>query len=362
MFEIGKNIQELDTPSLWVDLDKMDTNIQMLAQYFRKAGVSWRPHTKGIKIPAIAHKLIQNGAIGITCSKLSEAEVMAASGIKNILIGSQVVGDLKVRHLAQLQHHAMVIVAVDSLENAAEISRAGLDAGVKIPILIELNIGMNRCGIQPGSNTVDFIRQLSQMPGLEIKGLMGWEGHVVQMQDLQEKETAIQKAVGSLVESAELCRKAGFVIEIVSCGGSGSFRFSSHISGVTEIEAGGAIFGDIFCRNAGAGASPAMFIQATVASHPSETAIIIDAGNKAINASYFLPEFHGIQGLKLVRLSAEHGVAEISDTNLRLKIGDKVTLIPGYGDLTVFLYDKLYGVRNGKVEIVWDILGRGKIT
>ena len=139
MYMIGKDKSALDTPVLWVDLDVMERNIAHLATYFKRAGVSWRPHTKGMKVPAIAHKLVAAGAIGVTCAKLGEAEVMAAGGIKDILIANQVVGSQKVARLANLQRHADVIVAVDSLRNAREISQAASNAGVRVRALVEVN-------------------------------------------------------------------------------------------------------------------------------------------------------------------------------------------------------------------------------
>ncbi len=144
---VGQEKWQLDTPALWVDLDLMEHNIQVLAQFFREAGVAWRPHTKGIKVPAIAHVALDAGAIGVTCAKLSEAEVLAAAGVKDILIANQVVGASKVARLASLRRHADVMVAVDSLENVQEISQTAVRAGVVIRVLIEVNTGMNRCGM-----------------------------------------------------------------------------------------------------------------------------------------------------------------------------------------------------------------------
>jgi D-serine deaminase-like pyridoxal phosphate-dependent protein len=362
MTMIGGNLLELDTPVLWVDLDVMEHNIQRLSNYIKDAGVSWRPHTKGIKIPAIAHKLIDAGAIGITCSKLSEAEVMAAGGIKDILIANEVVGEQKITRLVNIQHHSDVMVAVDDLDNARQISSAAQQAGVKVRVLLELDSGMQRSGLLPGQSAADFVRQLVLLPGLDFAGLMAWEGHVCKINDPQEKKREAEKAVLSLVHTADLCRKEGIEVRIVSCGGTGSFRISSHVPGVTEIQAGGGIFGDLTYKRWGFDMECGLFVLATINSHTIPERAVINAGRKAINSEYSIPEVVDIPEAKLVRFSAEHGVLDLEGKAQFLKVGDKINLYVGYEDLTMFLYDQLIGVRKGKVEIVWDILGRGKLS
>jgi D-serine deaminase-like pyridoxal phosphate-dependent protein len=363
MTDIGMHVLELDTPALWVDLDIMDKNITCLAGYFNKDGVSWRPHTKGIKIPAIAHKLLDAGAIGITCAKLSEAEVMAAGGIKDILIANQVVGETKVNRLVNLRHHADVMVAVDDIGNAVDISKAAEQVGLKVRTLIELDSGMQRCGLQPGPNVVEFARKLTDLPGIQLAGLMAWEGHVCKIEDAAEKKAQTEKAVGSLVHTAKLCREAGIAIPIVSCGGTGDFRISANIPGVTEIQAGGGIFGDLTYQKWGADTQFSLFILATICSHALPGRAVVDAGRKAMNVEYSMPIVRDCPGAKFVRMAAEHGTLQLDDeTDQLVKVGDKINIIPGYEDLTVFLYDKLYGVRNGKVEVIWEVQGRGKLT
>lgn len=359
---VGKDKLTLDTPALWVDLDIMENNIAQLAGYFRQAGVAWRPHTKGIKVPAIAHKLIEAGAIGVTCAKLSEAEVMAAGGIKDILVANQVVGETKVTRLAHLQRHADVMVAVDSLENAQEISQAAMRAGVTVRVLIEINSGMNRCGLEPGQAVVDFAKKIVGLPGLRLAGVMAWEGHAVPIRDPEEKKRVVHAAVGSLVRSAEMCRAAGIEIPIVSCGGSGTYTITAHIPGVTEIQAGGAVFTDVAYRNWGVPLEPSLFVLATVVSRPTPTRAIVDAGRKAMNGEVAMPQPRYLSGVKVVSLSAEHGTLELQSPDIPLRVGEKIDFIVGYGDNTVYLHDYLYGIRRGKVEVVWPILGRGKLT
>ena len=359
---VGRQKAQLDTPALWVDLDLMEGNIHALARFFREAGVGWRPHTKGIKVPAIAHRLLAAGAIGVTCAKLSEAEVMASAGVKDILVANQVVGEAKVTRLAHLRRHADVMVAVDSLTNAQEISAAAVDAGVVVRVLIEVNVGMDRCGVAPGAPAVALARDVAALRGIDLAGLMGWEGHVVGIEDPEEKRRRCQEAVGALLRSVEMCRAAGFPAPIVSCGGSGTYAITARIKGVTEIQAGGAVFTDLSYRRWGVDLDCSLFILATVVSRPAPTRAVVDAGRKAMSYGGILSQPRDIPGARLVELNAEHGILVLDGPEVPIQVGDKIDLVVGYGDNTVYLYDRLFGVRDGKVEVAWDIQARGKLT
>ncbi len=360
-YYIGCDKNDLDTPALWVDLDILERNIAKIAQYTKSAGVNWRPHTKGIKIPAVAHKLITAGAIGVTCAKLGEAEVMAAAGIRDILIASQVVGQAKVTRLANLCHHADVIVAVDGIDNIRQLSGAANRAGVSIRVVVEVNTGMDRCGVPPGESALNLAKQVDELPGLRFSGVMGWEGHTVGIEDPDEKKRCVQQAVGSLVATAQMIRSTGLAVSIVSCGGSGSYRITSLIPGVTEVQAGGAVLGDVTYTGWGAQTEPGLFILATVISRPAPERAVVDAGRKAMNGEVAMPVARNFPELHLRKLNAEHGVLVVDDPEARIKVGDKLDFIAGYGDNTVFLHDYLFGVRNGKVEIAWEVQGRGRL-
>jgi len=359
---IGQEKAALDTPALWVDLDILESNIQQLAEFFKEAGVAWRPHTKGNKVPAIAHKLLDAGAIGVTCAKLGEAEVMAAAGIKDILVANQVVGPIKIARLVNLRRSADVMVAVDNLENVREISDAARNAGVVVRVLIEVNSGMNRAGLEPGEPVVRFAQEIRDLSGIDLAGVMAWEGHAVAVVDPDEKLQMVNKAVNSLVRSAEMCREAGLEMPIVSCGGSGTYGITAHIPGVTEMQAGGAIFSDVAYRTWGAKTTPSLFIHAIVTSRASATCAVVDAGRKTMNGDTAMPEARDVPGVTVSGLSAEHGGLELSGPEVPLKVGDRLDFIVGYGDNTVYLHDTLYGIRNGIVEAAWPILARGKLT
>jgi len=359
--ELGLELNELDTPFLWVDLDVMESNIRALAGYFRRAGVNWRPHTKGIKVPAIARKFIDAGAIGITCAKLSEAEVMVSAGLKDILIANQVVGPMKYARLAELCRQADVKIAIDSEVTVSDLSKAAQAAGVKIGVVVELDTGMQRAGILPGQPALELSRLLHNTPGLCYRGLMTWEGHTVSLEDFDLKEKEIKKSLRKLVDTVDLCRKEGFPVNIVSCGGSGTYTVASKMPGITEIQAGGATFCDVSYRKWGAKTEPALYIRSTVTSRPAPDRIICDAGFKTMLSRFYGPQPLGLSGVKNIHVSAEHGVLQLEKPDSGLNVGDFLDFIPDYGDITVFLHDFLYGIRDGRVEVIWPIAARGKI-
>ncbi|MEZ4862100.1 MAG: DSD1 family PLP-dependent enzyme [Caldilineaceae bacterium] len=361
MSEIGLPKLELDTPVLWVELDRLERNIATMVEHFRRAGINWRPHTKGVKVPAIAHKLLAAGAFGITCAKLGEAEVMAAAGIQNILIANQIVGSQKIRRLVHLCHQADVKVVVDDPENVTQIGQAAEAAGVVAGLLVEVNTGMNRAGVAPGAPTVELAQHIAQTPGVAFRGLMTWEGHTLSITDAEEKRSAITQCIHEFTETAERCRALGLAVEIVSAGGSGTYHITPFLPGITEVEAGGAIFCDVTYQQWGIKLEPALFVQSMVTSRPTPNRIICDAGFKTLPRGYANPQPVGIDDVEKIALSAEHGIIHLSVPNQSLRPGDLFDWVVGYGDATVFLHDNLYGVRNGVVEAVWPVQGRGKI-
>lgn len=361
MNEVGRRIHELDTPFLWVDLDQLEANIADLAAYFRAAGVNWRPHTKGMKVPAIAHKAIAAGAIGVTCAKLGEAEVLADAGIRDILIANQIVGPIKMGRLMALRSRVDVKVAVDSAVNVAALAAAAVAAGVEIGVLVEVELGMGRAGVTPGAAAVALSQLIHATPGLRYEGLMGWEGHTVGIADPVAKRAEVEQSVGLLGESARQCRDAGLPVRIVSGGGSGDYPISAHQGVLTEIQAGGAIFCDATYQAWGALTRPSLFVRTTVTSRPAPDRIITDAGFKALPAWTRPPLPIGLPPAQPYRTSAEHGTLILEQADATIQIGDAFDCIVSYGDATVFLYDQLIGIRQGGVEAVWDVAGRGKL-
>ena len=359
---IGLPKEALDTPALLVDLEKMERNVARMASTMRENGVNWRPHVKCPKVPAIAHRLLDAGAIGVTCAKLGEAEVMAAAGIRNILIANQVVGPTKISRLVNLLPSAKVIVAVDNAENVSALDAAARAKGVQLEVVIEVNTGMDRAGVEPGAPVIDLASAISKSQGLEFAGVMAWEAHTIRIADPIEKERKVAEAVKKLVDCAEQCRNLGMPVEIVSCGGTGTYLYSSKQPGATEIQAGGGIFGDVMYKtHMGVDHEYAMTVLATVTSRPNPTRIIFDNGKKTMSSDAAAPLPIGIPNVESVDLSAEHARITLAQPSDTPRLGDTIEFVVGYSDTTVMLHDEVFGIRDGTVEVVWPILGRGKL-
>jgi len=359
---IGQPTSALDTPALLVDLDVMEANMARIAGACRAGGVAWRPHSKAHKTPEIAKMQMAAGATGITCAKVGEAEVMAAAGIRDILIANQIVGAVKVGRLVALADHADPIVCVDSVANATELDAAFRQAGKRLRVLIEVDVGMSRAGVAPGAPVVALAREIVRRPGLRLVGVEGWESHATTLADPAEKERTVRDALAALVASARACREAGFTVEIVSCGGTGTFPFCIEQPGVTEVQIGGAIFSDMHYRtNYHVDFEPALTVLATVTSRPTPARIVVDAGKKAMSGDAAMPAPRGLPKMRTMKLSAEHAKIELEQPSAAPSIGDKIEFVVGYSDTTVHLHEEIVGVRDGRIEAIWPVAGRGRI-
>jgi D-serine deaminase-like pyridoxal phosphate-dependent protein len=359
---IGLTLDDLDTPALLLDLDAMGRNIATMSGHFRAHGLAWRPHAKAFKCPAIAHQLRKAGALGVTVAKVSEAEVMAAAGIDDILIAHLVVGPTKTARLAALQRQADVKVTVDHPDHIAPLAASARAAGVTIGVLIDIDLGMKRCGVASPEAAVALARQVSSTDGLRFDGLMGYEGHTLMIDDPGAKRAAIHEAIGRLLHAKAIVEDAGFPCRIVSAGGTGSYRYTAEIPGLTEIQAGGGIFACNYYTQVChvAGHEPALTVLATVVSRPAPDRAILDIGRKSVSDYRTPPTLPDYPDCQVLGLSAEHASIEVGP-GTTLRIGDRVSVIPGYSDFTFVLHDRVLGHRAGRVEATWELLGRGML-
>ncbi|WP_411277925.1 alanine racemase, partial [Gaiella sp.] len=246
--EIGCTKDELDTPALCIDLDVMDQNIRLIVEACRAAGVAWRPHIKGHRCGAIGVREVEAGALGLTCAKLGEAELMASSGVRDLLIANAIVGDRKLARLVELSRHADPIVAVDHTDQLRPLAAAFAAAGRAVRVVIEVDIGLARGGVEPGDAALPLAREAISLEGIDFVGLMAWEGHLIRIADRDEKERSIHDALRGLLDTKLRLEVEGIECPIVSCAGTGSFQISLAHPGITEVEAGGAIMMDVFYR------------------------------------------------------------------------------------------------------------------
>jgi D-serine deaminase-like pyridoxal phosphate-dependent protein len=357
---IGMNLADIDTPALCLDIEVVEANIKRMADYFADSPVRLRPHSKTHKSPTLAHMQLVAGAIGITCAKLGEAEVMVAAGVKDVLIANQIVGPGKIARLVNLAAHSDVMVAVDDAANAADLNVAAEAKGVRLRTLIEVDIGMRRCGVSPGQPVLDLARVILASPGLRFEGLMGYEGHAIFTEDIDERRTKTEKSLKLLTDSAELLRQEGIPVRIVSGGGTGTYFITGAYPGITELQVGSYISMDSQYRDLpGVDFDCGLTLLATVISTRGEDHAITDAGMKALTDDFGLPVVIDPPGWQLTGLAEEHGFLNRID-GPRLRPGDKVTIVPNHGCTTINLYDYYHVVRRGVLEAVWPIAGRGK--
>ena len=359
---IGQPKAALDTPALLVDLDILQANIARIAKTCRDNGVGWRPHSKAHKTPEIAKLQLAAGAIGIACAKVGEAEAMAAAGIRDIFIVNQIVGAEKVRRLLALVGPARPVVAVDCVANLDELSAAAHAQQKRLDVVIEVDIGMHRAGVPPGAQVVALAAEIARRPGVRFVGVTGWESLATRIADPVEKERTIVEAIGQLTTSARACVDAGHAVSIVSCGGTGTFPYCAQQPGVTEVQTGGAIFSDIHYRTHFHVHFPyALTVLATVTSRPTPTRIVLDAGKKTMTDDAAPPQPLGIGATRAMKVSAEHTTLELELPSETPQVGDRIEFVVGYSDTTVHLHEEMIGVRDGTIEEVWRIAGRGRI-
>lgn len=363
----GTPVNELDTPVLLLDLDRFERNARRMWSTMEAQGVGWRPHSKAHKSPAIAKRQMAIGAHGVTCAKVSEAEVMVAGGVPSILIAYEPPLPVKWERIAALQPHAEVIACVDAIEHVRMASAAGVAAGVEVPVLVELDIGMDRCGIRPGRPALDLARRVADAPGVRLAGVMGYEGHALTVWPIEEKVATVKRALSQVVETAELLRSEGLPVGIVSVGGSGSYLQAAHVPGVTELQAGGGCFVDRFyaedCHLAELGFEFAATVLASVSGRPTADRAILDAGFKTMSERDDVkPLPIGLEDATVAYLSAEHMNLQLGPRAQGLRIGDRVEFILEYSDTTFFRHDAFVAHRGGVVEEVIRIEGRGRLT
>lgn len=355
---VGMAKEQIDTPALLLDLDKLEGNIERMAAFLGDRAARLRPHTKTHKCPIIAHKQIESGAIGVTCAKLDEAEVMARAGIRDILIANQIVGRRKIERLMGLATWTEVMVAVDDMRNVADLSAAATLRGVSLRLLVEVDVGMGRCGVEPGEPAVPLAREVASSRGLVFEGLMGYEGHAVLRPTFEERKEKAEAAMALLVKAKKGIEATGLEVGIVSAGGTGTYDITGQYPGVTEIQAGSYATMDVRYRDCGLPFQCALTCLATVISVPRRGVAITDAGMKALTPEFGMPEVVEGPGISLTRLSEEHGVLRLAN-GVRLNAGDKIEFIPSHGCTTINLHDEFYALRNGVVEAIWPIAARG---
>lgn len=361
-------VHELDTPAVIIDVDVMERNLSRLAAYCSKHGLALRPHTKTHKIPELAHRQIQHGAKGITVAKLGEAEVMAEAGLQDALIAYPILGEAKIRRLMDLTEKARIIVSTDSLEVACGWSSAFRGASQKLDVLVEFDTGFGRCGLPIEPASIAIVEQIAELPGLEYRGVLVYPGHL--LAEPREREKMMPEEIRRLRHLIELLAEAGLEPEVVSGGSTPTATSSHRFEGLTEIRAGTYIFNDrneVGCGVAGFEDCAATVLTTVVSTSVAGRAVV-DGGSKTFSADRLLIGDRGGYGyildapdVALAGLSEEHGHLDLTGSTRKLKVGDRLRIVPNHICACMNLHDTVWGIQGDDVVAVWKVSARGRI-
>ena len=365
----GMDEADIQTPCLVLDLDALERNIKKMGDYAKAHGMRHRVHGKMHKSVDVA-KLQETlgGSIGVCCQKVSEAEVFARGGIKDILVSNQVRDPLKIDRLARMpKYGCRTIVCVDDIDNIAELSAAAEKHGTEIEVFVEIDCGAGRCGVTTTEDVVAIAKAADAAPGLKFSGIQAYQGAMQHLDKYEDRKAKLDTAIAMVKDAVDGLKNAGLEPDLVSGGGTGSYYFESNSGVYNELQCGSyafmdADYGRILDKDGKridrGEWENAFFILTQVMSHVKPDKAICDAGLKAQSVDSGLPVIYGRDDVKYIKCSDEHGVIE--DTKGVLKVGEKLKLGPGHCDPTANVHDWYVGVRNGKVEVVWPVSARGK--
>ena len=352
---VGRRREQLVTPALVLDLPAAKRNITNMASRIATMPAAIRPHVKVHKSPELGRLQIEAGAIGLSVATVWEAVVFARSGIDHILVVNTVAGPDKIRTLAELAREADILVAVDDPANAEAHSAAAVAAGSTLGVLVEVDTGMDRCGVDTPDQALALAQRVSELPGLRMLGLTGYEGHCSLTPEHDLRHSKQTKAMGFLLEIADLLNANGIATPILSAGGTATWDWTAANPRVTEIQAGTYVVMDNFHGAMVGGFEHSLTVQATVISVRPDR-VIVDAGNKSMGAGamasiigYPYPSF---------RFDEEHGIFATEEPS-PLRVGDSISLVPGYSPGTVNWYDAYHVVEDDVVVDIWPVIPRG---
>ncbi|ARC38148.1 DSD1 family PLP-dependent enzyme [Paracoccus yeei] len=365
----GMDEKDIQTPCLILDLDALERNIKKMGDYAKAHGMRHRSHGKmhkSVDVQKLQESL--GGAIGVCCQKVSEAEVFARGGIKDILVSNQVRDAAKIDRLARMPKlGATVTVCVDDVANVADLSAAAQKHGTKLGVFVEIDCGAGRCGVKTTPEVLEIARAVAAAPNLTFKGIQAYQGAMQHMDSYEDRKAKLDAAIAQVKDAVDALEAEGLRPEFVSGGGTGSYYFESNSNVYNELQCGSYAFMDADYgrihdkdgKRIDQGEwENALFILTSVMSHAKPHLAVVDAGLKAQSVDSGLPFVYGRDDVKYIKCSDEHGVVE--DPQGVLKVNDKLRLVPGHCDPTCNVHDWYVGVRNGKVETVWPVSARGK--
>jgi len=362
---LPRTLDDLETPAAVLDVDRMANNLRVVAEYCRAHGLAWRPHTKTHKSRELGATQVAAGAVGLTVATLREAEVMARV-CNDLLIAYPPIGPAKVDRLLALPPHVRLTVALDSMEALVPLARAAQAAHRSIGILVEIDAGMGRVGVQTPEQAVELARWASQSQGVEYRGILFYPGHL--RGPIEQEADAFEALAGRIAWFLEALADAGLRPEVVSGGSTPTFWHSHRIEGLTEVRPGTNIFSDRTTAEIGAcrWEDCAYSVLATVVSTAVPGQAVVDAGSKALSKEELRAAGGGYgalldrPGIQVRAVSEEHGILDLSGTEWRPQVGDRVRIVPNHVCVSVNLQETLWAIRGADVVDRWPVLGRGR--
>lgn len=359
----GMSLDDVETPALLVDLDAYERNLERMAVLLKGKPARLRPHAKTHKSPLIAAEQIARGAVGACCQKVSEAEILVDGGIADVLISNEIVGASKIARVALLAKRARIAICVDDADIAHQLGAASVAAGSTIDVLVEIEVGGRRCGVDPGAPAVALAKWIASTPGLRFRGLQAYHGSAQHVRDHANRRRAIERAAQLTRETVAALAGVGLACETIAGGGTGSLMIDLELGVLNELQAGSYIFMDADYGAAGTtgldnGFENSLTVLSTVMSMPRAGVAICDAGLKAMTFESGPPRIDEPRGVRYAGPSDEHGNLELAG-GVTLRLGQKLHLVPGHCDPAVNLYDWYVGHRGQRVERVWPVAARG---
>jgi len=356
--QIGRHRSELATPALIIDLDVAKRNIASMAAKFRELPASLRPHIKVHKCVELALLEVEAGAVGIACATAWEAEVMATGGIGDVLVANQVVQPDKVAKVAAVARDHRITVAVDDARNVEQLSRAAGEAGSQLELLIEIDVGMGRCGVRTQEEALPVAEAIASLPHVSLRGLQGYEGHCMLEPDRDKRIADAGDANAKLIAAADYLAENGHPCADLSGGGTGTYYITGANPRITEVQAGSYLLMDCMHGNlVPGGFEVALTVAGTVISRQGNT-VVLDCGRKSVGIDFVTPPLVGVPDGEVRFYAEEHCLVDFAGTP-SLDIGDVAEVMAGYGPTTVNLHDVFHIVESDVVTDIWPVNPRG---
>jgi D-serine deaminase-like pyridoxal phosphate-dependent protein len=354
-----KWMEQVSTPALIIEHDKMQKNIEIMAKFAKENNVKLRPHVKTHKSPIIGKKQLEAGANGICVARVGEAEIFVQQGFNDILIANQVIELNQIKRLVDLNKDSLVRACVDSEKNVLDLNTHALKEGIILEVVIEVDVGLGRNGITPGEPALKFANFLKKLKGLKVVGLQGYEGHLISVHDDDLRKKQTEECMKLLVDTRDLLNDNGFNIDYLTASNSGTYMFSAKYEGITELQPGTYVFNDEHHYRLVPEFDIAATILGTITNIPGKRLYTIDVGLKAATNDNGNPIFKNYPKCRIRVMTEEHSIFRASP-NDTFEIGQKIELIPSHICTTVNLYDHFTVIKDDEIFARWDIPARGK--